>query len=390
MTTTKKAKKAKKAKKKAKKKAVKRTTVTATAEIIDVLISFDTTGSMYPCLTQVRREVGTLVKRLFKEIPEIRIGIIAHGDYCDAPRTITQLDLTTDQKAICKFVKTVEATYGGDAPECYELVLHEARKAGWKSGHSKVLVLIGDDVPHGPSYPQNTKKIDWRNELGLLLEANVNVYAVQALGRSHATKFYKEVAKKTGGFHLELNQFSHIGDMITAICYKQQGDDRLRVFETELMEGGRLNRSMDKVFGTLLGREVSVAFTGDRDDGLVPVHASRFQVLMVDDDSSIKDFVHDAGATFKTGRGFYEFTKSVKIQHHKEVILVEQSTGAMFSGSEAREILGLPDGETVTVSPRTTPALRDGGYTAYVQSTSHNRKLLAGTKFLYEVEDWDR
>jgi hypothetical protein len=25
----------------------------------------------------------------------------------------------------------------------------------------------------------------------------------------------------------------------------------------------------------------------------------------------------------------------------------------------------------------------------FVQSTSYNRKLIGGTKFLYEVEDWD-
>jgi hypothetical protein len=29
-------------------------------------------------------------------------------------------------------------------------------------------------------------------------------------------------------------------------------------------------------------------------------------------------------------------------------------------------------------------------YTAFIQSTSANRKLMGGTKFLYEVEDWER
>jgi hypothetical protein len=228
--TKKKAKK-KPTKKKVAKKAVKRsTTATATAEVIDVMISFDTTGSMYPCLTQVRREIDKLVRRLFKDIPDLRIGIIAHGDYYDARYSYVtkMLDLTRDENRICRFVGTVEPTSGGDSPECYELVLHETRtEASWETGRNKVLVLIGDDVPHPPHYPQNTKNIDWRNELGLLLEAGVHVYAVQALGRRHATKFYKEVATKTGGFHLELDQFAHIGDMIKAICYKQQGDEQL-------------------------------------------------------------------------------------------------------------------------------------------------------------------
>ena len=50
---------------------------------IDVCITFDTTGSMYPCLTQVRRSVEQTVGRLFRDIPDLRIAIIAHGDYID-------------------------------------------------------------------------------------------------------------------------------------------------------------------------------------------------------------------------------------------------------------------------------------------------------------------
>ena len=96
---------------------------------IDVCITFDTTGSMYPCLTQVRRSAAATVRRLFKDIPELRIAIIAHGDYCDAGRTyVTKaLDFSSDVERICRFIDTVEATGGGDAPECYELVLHESR-----------------------------------------------------------------------------------------------------------------------------------------------------------------------------------------------------------------------------------------------------------------------
>ena len=375
-----------------KKKATGKTTsaggtAVATSEVIDVLISFDTTGSMYPCLTQVRREVDKLVRRLFADLPNIRIGIIGHGDYCDGPRAITKLELTDDQKKICDFVRSVPATGGGDAPECYELVLHEARGFDWKSGTKKVVVLIGDDVPHGPTYPQNIKRIDWRNELGLLLEAGVSVYAVQALGQRHATKFYQEVAQRTGGFHLELNQFAQIGDMIKAICYKQQGEASLLMFEGQLIEDGRMDRSMSKVMGTLLGREPTVTYDEKHSSGLTPVPPYRFQVLKVDNSTSIKDFVEENGAAFKKGRGFYEFTKSVKVQDHKEVILQDNATGDMFSGAQAREILGLPSYGTVTVSPGSCPLL--SGYTAFVQSTSNNRKLLAGTKFLYEVDGID-
>ncbi|HDN26183.1 MAG TPA: VWA domain-containing protein [Thioploca sp.] len=353
-------------------------------EAIDVVVSFDTTGSMYPCLTQVRRNVKSLIKRLFKDIPGIRIGIIAHGDYCDAgnPYITKMLDLSTNESAICDFVQRVEPTFGGDSPECYELVLHEARSLSWIAGKSKVLVLIGDDVPHGPTYPMNTKNINWRNELGLLLEAGINVYAVQALGRRHATAFYREVAEKTGGFHLELNQFATVVDMIMAVCFKQYGDIQLQQFEEELANNGRINRQVDKIIGTLMGREESERFTDDVGE-LGAVDGGRFQVLEVDADVPIKKFVLDNGLTFKTGRGFYEFTKRVKVQANKEVILQDLKTGDLFSGDKARQMAGIPIGESCNVSPLSCP-----GYRVFIQSTSYNRKLLAGTKFLYEIDDW--
>lgn len=354
---------------------------------IDMLISFDTTGSMYPCLTQVRRNATELVKRLFKDIPSIRIGVIAHGDYQDEGETYVtkMLDITDDQSEIVHFIKHVGRTCGYDAPECYELVLHEARGAAWSSGKTKALVMIGDDVPHGPKYPMNRKNLDWRNELDLLLEAGINVYAVQALGRRHATPFWKEVAVKTGGYHLELNQFAYVRDMIMAVCYKQQGNERLEQFEQELVKGGKMNRNVDGIIGTMLGREGSERFkTTVGALGAVP--GGRFQVLDVDADAPIKQFVLDNGASFNKGRGFYQFTKRVKVQDYKEVILMDDVTGDLFSGDKARKMAGIPIGETANVSPGTGDL---EGYTCFIQSTSYNRKLLAGTRFLYEVEDWE-
>lgn len=354
-------------------------------ENVEVVFSFDTTGSMYPCLTQVRRTVQQTIERLLREVPNIRIGVIAHGDYCDAGSTYVTKhhELTDDVASLVRFVQNVGPTHGGDAPECYELVLHEARSFNWTHGKSKVLVLIGDDVPHQPTERQNDKKLDWRNEVSNLLEMGVNVYGVQALGRRHATKFYEEIALKTGGFHIELNQFSYVTDMILAIAFKQAGDESLQNFEQEVQRSGRMNRSLDNMFSRLLKRDSRGRFTSDR--GLDAVPASRFQVLPVDKDQDIKGFVHDNGLGFNVGRGFYEFTKTEKIQHHKEVVLMERKTGDMFTGGRAREMIGLPSGEDVRLKPAHLEK-----YRVFVQSTSANRKLKGDTGFLYEIEDWER
>jgi hypothetical protein len=363
-------------------------------ENIDLCITFDTTGSMYPCLTQVRRNITQLVQDLTRLSNGIRIAIIAHGDYCDASTSyITKiLDFTSDVNKIVNFVNDVGPTCGGDSPECYELVLNQSRKLAWKSGKSKVLVMIGDDVPHGVTYSQNTSRIDWRNELGLLLEAGINVYGVHALPgiRQHSKQFYEEIARTTGGFYLTLDQFSNINDIILAIASKQNSDATLEDFAQSVKSSGRMTKNLDQTIGTLLNKKTSyfspeffIKKSGTTD--LVPVPTGRFQMMHIHEEVVISDFVNSQGISFKKGRGFYQLTKSEKVQSYKEIILINKF-GEIFNGSQVRKMLGLNEHSEGRLSSNN---LLDD-YKIFIQSTSFNRKLQANTMFLYEVEDWDR
>ena len=90
---------------------------------IDILISFDTTGSMYPCLSQVIRNISELSVKLFNEIDDLRIGLIAHGDYCDGNNMINK----------------------------------------WReNSRLKTILLIGDAPPHMKN--ENPYNIDWIEE----------------------------------------------------------------------------------------------------------------------------------------------------------------------------------------------------------------------------------
>ena len=350
--------------------------MTTPSPTIEVLFSFDSTGSMYPCLAQVRAKIKETARRLFKDIPGLRVAVIAHGDYCDAKTTYVTsvLDLTSDPETVSAFIEGVRPTYGGDAPECYELVLREARqKIHWTKGSKRCFVLVGDDVPHAPF--DNPERIDWRQELKALAGEGIPVYGVQCLNRSHARPFYEELAKVSGGFHVSLDQFSYITDLVLAVCYKQQGN--LGAYESEVIAAGRMSRGMDEIFSSLGKRKKAATY--EKAD-LRAVRSGRFQVLDVGRDMPIKEFVTENGLLFKIGRGFYEFTKTETIQGHKEIVLMDRKTGDIFQGAAAREMLGL-DSHTA----RTRPAAL-AKYAVFVQSTSVNRKLVGGTRFLYEVD----
>lgn len=90
----------------------------------------------------------------------------------------------------------------------------------------------------------------------------------------------------------------------------------------------------------------------------------------------IKAFIEGAGIPFKLGRNYYELSKTELIQPQKEICILETKTGKVYSGRDARALLGLPD-MVVRVKPDFN---RD--YKIFVQSTSVNRNLVPHTKLL--------
>jgi hypothetical protein len=95
------------------------------------------------------------------------------------------------------------------------------------------------------------------------------------------------------------------------------------------------------------------------------------------DPKSLQDFVESRGLIFRKGYSFYQLTKPETVQNHKEVLLREIATGAIYGGRDARSILGLPDHDT-----KVKPA-DFSDWDIFVQSTSNNRKLVVGTNLLY-------
>lgn len=79
----------------------------------------------------------------------------------------------------------------------YELALQEARKKlTWREDSAKALVMIGDEVPHAPSY--TTEKINWWEELDMLVGMGVKVYGVRALNSTHSIPFYDTLSERSG------------------------------------------------------------------------------------------------------------------------------------------------------------------------------------------------
>lgn len=109
---------------------------------------------------------------------------------------------------------------------------------------------------------------------------------------------------------------------------------------------------------------------------LKPLRPHQYKALHVSRAAPIREYVESMGLTFRVGSGYYQLTKTETIQAHKAVAIVNKATGDVYTGANARSLLGLPDMD-VRVRPQGNPE-----FDVFVQSTSVNRKLVPGTILL--------
>lgn len=213
---------------------------------VDVVFSFDTTGSMNHVLQSVRDNLQATIGRLFREIEGIRIGLITHGDYCDQEECMMKIDLTKNVEALQTFITLAPKTSGGDRDECYEFVLQTAVDFDWKA-QVKVLVVIGDARPHQRGYEMPTKlegftdylHIDWNEQVTRLVEKHITVFSCHALPHlnQNALFFYHTISKATGGYYFPLDALQSFQTYMVAICMKAaDGADALELLQQNQRE----------------------------------------------------------------------------------------------------------------------------------------------------------
>lgn len=174
--------------------------------ILDMVIAFDTTGSMAAYIGAVRKEVAELVPRLFKDNENLRLGIVAFGDYCDMEnaqsfgKAYQCLMPTDNENDIIRFIRETQDTSGGDGDEFYELVIKKiVEETPWRPEATKAILLISDADPHplGYSYKDYVvgNQIDWRLEAKKAAEQMIKIDTVTITD----APWYKELSKMTNG-----------------------------------------------------------------------------------------------------------------------------------------------------------------------------------------------
>jgi hypothetical protein len=110
--------------------------------------------------------------------------------------------------------------------------------------------------------------------------------------------------------------------------------------------------------------------SGDVSLYVVPAHLNGIE---------IRSFILDKRAEYLKGSAFYQLTKTEpRVQEAKLIAIRNRATGAIYSGVEARKLIGLPEKGNARLHPGD-----HGNFDIFIQSSSTNRKLVGGTGVLY-------
>ena len=209
---------------------------------LDMVIAFDTTGSMAQYIGAVRKEVSELIPQLFKDNEDLRLGIVAFGDYCDMNNAQDFGDAfqciapTANENALIKFVINSKDTSGGDGPEFYELVIKKiVEETHWREGSTRTILLIADAVPHevGYSYGNiiNGSQIDWRIEAKKAADNKIKIDTVTITD----APWFRELTAMTNGISVPFHTDYKTTELLRA-SVNSRGSMKARAHFDALME----------------------------------------------------------------------------------------------------------------------------------------------------------
>lgn len=115
---------------------------------LDIVIAFDSTGSMGGEINEVKKQIEQIGTALVKLVPKARISLCTYRDQGD-DYLVRGVPLTSNIQEIVSFLDLIEAAEGGDIPEAVEEGLRwSVEKNQFRSRARKVILIFGDAPPH--------------------------------------------------------------------------------------------------------------------------------------------------------------------------------------------------------------------------------------------------
>lgn len=115
---------------------------------LDVVLCFDSTGSMSGEINQVKRQIERIGTTLTTLVPKARISICTYRDTGDE-YVAKGLPLTGSIQDVSSYLERIDAGGGGDHPEAVEEGLYwSMNQNSFRPAARKVILVFGDAPPH--------------------------------------------------------------------------------------------------------------------------------------------------------------------------------------------------------------------------------------------------
>lgn len=193
---------------------------------LDVVIAFDSTGSMSGEIDSVKENVRKIGTTLLTLVPKARISLCTYRDKGDA-YLVRGIPLTSDIQKLEYFLKEVSAGGGGDHPEAVQEGLKWAMENNkFRSTARKVVLIFGDAPPHAEEQPNCIKlaKNFREQQKGI-------VSTVTCRAKSPMPEFYAIADAGGGEAFLTTDQKQIISRLVVLVFGSQHRDKVLEAFK---------------------------------------------------------------------------------------------------------------------------------------------------------------
>lgn len=160
---------------------------------LDIVITFDSTGSMQGEIDQVKSQIERIGRVLYELVPKTRISICTYRDESDL-YVVKGLPLTQDLDEVVEYLSDIEAGGGGDEPEAVNHGLRwSIEKNRFRRRARKIILVFGDAPPHASRMDESLLLVsDFRKKQG----GNVSTVTCR---RSKCLPELAEIAQLGGG-----------------------------------------------------------------------------------------------------------------------------------------------------------------------------------------------
>lgn len=193
---------------------------------IDIVIVFDSTGSMQNEISAVRQRIDRIGSALLSKLPRARLSLVTYRDRSDE-YLVKGIRLTSDLSEVLEFLGNVRANGGGDRAEAITAGMAWAMKSNnFRRQSRKVMLIFGDAEPHDLS--GCTKLARRFRRLG---KASVST-VVCGNGRRSATAAFYTIARAGRGESHQLRSVARLMEELLVLCFgREHRESVLEFFE---------------------------------------------------------------------------------------------------------------------------------------------------------------